>query len=623
MPNRKWNKLTSTLLAAAVIGVCCSLSFSVHQTYDTYTRTIASQMQDHLMVSARSVSQNLSLYLSEQMTDINILCRTPGFMTQFRSYYADQDINGLKEYILSYMLTQESDVARIYLLDEDGNEIYRYNSYPFLESFEESRVHLDELTSRKQSGIGNVIRVSSTQYALTLVNTVMDGNDQIGSVVCLLDLDKVYEDYIQPLESEGDIQIIVKNDKGTVIMHPEKKMIQFNPLRDIENLDTLPQYAGMYEMLQREYSQEEGTAIYKAYSNDILPAREEICAFSRMNLSGTSWYVSAVMPYSDVTHTVNTNLNHFALLLTLVMVLIAASLFIIYSLIKNREKLQMEASWLRNLNHTLEELQESREEVRHYQKIQTIGSLTSEISHEFNNLLTPILGLSEFVRNRLGPESEYYEDLDEIHEAGARAKEIIQQILHFSRRENGPSTFTVVSLDGVLFDSLKMISMLLPSSVTLRKEILDEKMNVFGSATQIHQVVLNLCSNALQAMEKTGGTLTVMMKKVQRNELPENYQPARKGEFPMISVQDTGCGIPPEILPHIFDPFFTTKEDGEGTGLGLSVVKDILISHGGCITADSTPEKGSCFTFYLPLIDADAAADEQLYHAENSAYEKK
>lgn len=174
---------------------------------------------------------------------------------------------------------------------------------------------------------------------------------------------------------------------------------------------------------------------------------------------------------------------------------------------KNQQNLKLEAAYLKDINHTLKELHQSREQVYHYQKLQTIGALASGIVHEFNNLLTPILGYSEFIRERMGPESEYYDDMSEIYEAGTRAKEIVEQLLPFSRRETDSTAYGPVNLEAVLQDDTKMVSMILPSNIRLEKGYKDIHATVYGSATQLHQVLLNLCSNAVQAMEGKGGTL--------------------------------------------------------------------------------------------------------------------
>ena len=605
----RWGKTAKMLIAALLAGLLSALLFAVYNTYDAYTQMMIAQQQQHLLITARAVSQNLSLYLSEQLRNVEILTQTPGFLTQFHTYYETGDQKGLKEYVLSYMLSQNQGVSRLYLLDQNGDEVFRYNQYPFLESFDESVLHLDQLAEGRQTGLGSAFRISPQHYGLTMVNSITDGSDYLGAVVSVLDMDALYQQYMAPLQ--GTVDIIVKNERGTVIMHPESEMLTFNYFRDIQGLDTLPEYESLWDMLQLQYQQEEGAAIYRACSGGILPEREEISAFSRMNLSGTSWYISAVMPYSQVVRMVNENLNRFAFLVTVIFVLIASSILIIYGLQKNRQKLQIETRYLRDMNRTLEELHESREQVRHYQKLQTIGALAGGIVHEFNNLLTPIMGYSEFLKQQLGPENEYYEDIDEIYKAGGRAKEIVDQILPFSRRETDSTQYNVVNLNAVIWDALKMVLMLLPSSVRLVVKPYSGPINIYGSATQIHQVLLNLCTNAYQAMEASGGTLTVATRRVFQDQLPEQYHPVAEGEFVRLEVSDTGCGIPPEMLSRIFDPFFTTKAAGDGTGLGLSVVQNILISHGGFIEAESAVGRGSRFLVYLPVTSQLPAAAAQ------------
>ena len=591
----RWGKTAKMMIAALLAGLLSALLFAVYNTYDAYTQMMIAQQQQHLLITARAVSQNLSLYLSEQLRNVEILTQTPGFLTQFHTYYETGDQKGLKEYVLSYMLSQNQGVSRLYLLDQNGDEVFRYNQYPFLESFDESVLHLDQLAEGRQTGLGSAFRISPQHYGLTMVNSITDGSDYLGAVVSVLDMDALYQQYMAPLQ--GTVDIIVKNERGTVIMHPESEMLTFNYFRDIQGLDTLPEYESLWDMLQLQYQQEEGAAIYRACSGGILPEREEISAFSRMNLSGTSWYISAVMPYSQVVRMVNENLNRFAFLVTVIFVLIASSILIIYGLQKNRQKLQ--------------KLHESREQVRHYQKLQTIGALAGGIVHEFNNLLTPIMGYSEFLKQQLGPENEYYEDIDEIYKAGGRAKEIVDQILPFSRRETDSTQYNVVNLNAVIWDALKMVRMLLPSSVRLVVKPYSGPINIYGSATQIHQVLLNLCTNAYQAMEASGGTLTVATRRVFQDQLPEQYHPVAEGEFVRLEVSDTGCGIPPEMLSRIFDPFFTTKAAGDGTGLGLSVVQNILISHGGFIEAESAVGRGSRFLVYLPVTSQLPAAAAQ------------
>ncbi len=602
-------KTVGVLLGILLAAVVTVLTYAVVNTYDAYTRMVVEQQQQYLLITARAVSQNLSLYVSKQLRDVDILTRTPGFLGEFRAYYENGEDSGLKEYILSYILSQQQGVSRIYLLDRDGGTVCRYNQYPLLEDFDEGLLHLDTLSQRHWSGIGSVFRISPKHYGLTLSNSVIRGDEFLGTVVTVVDLETVYQQYIAPLNIQTTGDIIVKNQRGTVIMHPAEKMLTFNPFRDIENLATLPQYESLNDMLTRQYSQEEGTAIYRTYSNGILPPQDEIAAFSRMNEGGTSWYVSAVLPYSTVKDLIDHNVGQFGLLVSAILLVLAIGVLSIYAMRKNQQKLEMESSYLREMNHTLEELHQSREQVYHYQKLQTIGALTGGIVHEFNNLLTPIMGYSEFLKERMGPESEYYEDMDEIYKAGERAKEIVDQLLPFSRRETDSTAYGPVSLEAVLQDAAKMISMILPASIRMETDFRDIHVNVYGSATQLHQVLLNLCSNAVQAMEGKGGVLFVGARRLSADELPERLAQDAERTYVRIRVSDTGCGIAPDTLPHIFDTFFTTKEAGEGTGLGLSVVQNILISHGGYIEVQSELGRGSDFLVYLPVTAQSAAAE--------------
>mgnify|MGYP002237372940 FL=1 len=426
------------LVLTAVLGV---LAFAVVNTYTAYTDMVVQQQQQYLLVTARAVSKTLSLYISGQLRDIEILTRSPGFLTEFENYYETGGDTALREHIVSYMLSQKRGVKRIYLLDKNGDVMYQYNDYPFLEVFDESLLHLKEYAAAHTSGIGSVFRISPQHYGLTLVNDVIHGSESLGTVVIVIDLEQVYEEYLAPLNIENTGDIIVKNEKGTIIMHPNAKLLTFNPFRQIQGLDTLPQYKGLNELLTRQYSQEEGTAIYRDYSNGIAPPEDEIAAFSRMNVNNTAWYVSAVLPYSTVKNLIDRNVGQFGMLVAAILFVLGVCVISFYAMRKNQQNLKLEAAYLKDINHTLKELHQSREQVYHYQKLQTIGALAGGIVHEFNNLLTPILGYSEFIRERMGPESEYYDDMSEIYEAGTRAKEIVEQLLPFSRRETDSTAY--------------------------------------------------------------------------------------------------------------------------------------------------------------------------------------
>lgn len=602
-----WEKGTKRVLAAVMTGIISILAFAMYDTYRAYRQMIVQQQQQHLMLITRAVSQNLELSISEQLRQVGILTKTPGFLEAMEVYYQSGATERIKEYIFSYMLPDHGGPSRMYLLNNKGEPIFHYNQYPFLEEFDEALLKLDFSAAESESGIGVVFPISEHRYGMTLVNSVYGGGGYLGTVVSVIDLEALYEKYVAPLNVGRMGYIEVKDEQGTIIMHPNTRMLGFNYGRDIIDFENLIQYDSQRAMLSEQYMREEGMAIYDSYANGIVPPEWEITAFSRMNLWGTSWYISAVMPYHQAVSVEFDSLRKFGLLFGGVLLIVLAASIIIYSLMRNRQKLELETVYLKEINITLEELHQSREEARHYQKLTTIGTLAGGIAHEFNNLLTPILGYAEFLKEQMGKESEYYQDIDEVYKAGARAKEIVEQILPFSRRETDTTGHMSINLDAVIRDAAKMVSLITPSNIILEERLDDRDANVYGNATQIHQVLLNLYSNGIHSMEEKGGTLTVSTRRLRTDQMPEDYREIAGAEYVEVLVADTGCGMSEEILRQIFNPFFTTKAVGEGTGLGLSVVQDILISHSGFMRVESQPGEGSQFYLYLPVSAGGAA----------------
>lgn len=232
---------------------------------------------------------------------------------------------------------------------------------------------------------------------------------------------------------------------------------------------------------------------------------------------------------------------------------------------------------------------ELTDQLHQSQKLETLGTLAGGISHDFNNLLTPILGYTELTLDGLEPDSSLKEDLEIVWESASRARDLVQQILVFSRRRPVRSG-TCYFADAVR-QSLRLLQAAIPSSVELRTELEAPDGQVGLGQVQVQQVMMNLATNAQQAMPE-GGTLTVAIRREER-----------EGQgWLVLTVADTGTGIHPDALDLIFDPFFTTKETGEGTGLGLSVVHGIVTAAGGEVTVESEPGKGTRFRVVLPEV---------------------
>jgi PAS domain S-box-containing protein len=238
-------------------------------------------------------------------------------------------------------------------------------------------------------------------------------------------------------------------------------------------------------------------------------------------------------------------------------------------------------------------------QLRQAQKMEAMGTFAGGIAHDFNNILGAILGYGELAQKDVADQSEARRHIDQVMLAGGRAKALVERILTFSRSELGERG--AVHVLSVIEETLNMLAASLPPVVHLQKELAAGDAAVVGEATQLHQVVMNLCTNAAHAMQH-GGVLTVAVHQV---DIPESrllsHGTISPCSYIRLVVSDTGPGIPPTVLERMFDPFFTTKRVGEGTGLGLSVVHAIVGELGGAIDVATKVGEGTIFTIWLPI----------------------
>ena len=233
-------------------------------------------------------------------------------------------------------------------------------------------------------------------------------------------------------------------------------------------------------------------------------------------------------------------------------------------------------------------------------KMEAIGTLAGGIAHDFNNILAAALGYTEMALSEVPAGSMLYDNLQEVLHAGTRAKDLVKQILAFSRQADQELAPVQVKL--IVKEAVRLLRASLPSTIQIRQKIESESATL-ADPTQIHQVVMNLCTNADHAMAETGGILKISLVDVKIDSNLEARQlDLIPGDYLCLNISDTGHGMPEEVRARIFEPFFTTKERDKGTGMGLSVVHGIVQSHGGAITVQSRLGKGSVFEVYLPRI---------------------
>jgi signal transduction histidine kinase/CheY-like chemotaxis protein len=239
-------------------------------------------------------------------------------------------------------------------------------------------------------------------------------------------------------------------------------------------------------------------------------------------------------------------------------------------------------------------------QLRQAQKMEAIGTMAGGIAHDFNNILGSLMGFTELALDDAAPGSSQQDNLQEVLTAGKRARDLVRQILAFSRR--GEQCMAAVELGDVILEGQKLLRATMPTSIEIELE-LEARPKVLADATQINQLLMNLAINASHAMIDDTGKINI---RLEQTEIDPSFCSQHPGTSPgphaRLTITDNGSGIAPEIMDRIFDPFFTTKPQGQGTGLGLSVVHGIVKNHGGAVTVNSQVGQGATFDIYLPVI---------------------
>lgn len=291
---------------------------------------------------------------------------------------------------------------------------------------------------------------------------------------------------------------------------------------------------------------------------------------------------------------------------------------------KRTEELQARQQQLQNEINERRELEQERKrleaKLRQAHKMEALGTMAAGISHDFNNILTAVIGYAELSRQLSENNPQLRSHLDQVVLAGRRAKDLIKHILTFSRQKE--QEFQPTSIHLILAEVMRLLRASTPATIEIIEKIDQNCGLVLADTTQIHQVIMNLCTNAVQAMKDTIGTLTITLK-------PIDYEPSTEshylppGKVLALAIADTGVGMDQQLIEKIFDPYFTTKAAGEGTGMGLAVVHGIVSSHGGDILVASTPGAGSTFTVLLPVAEGEQPGPGLVEPSPNPAFRGK
>ncbi len=437
------------------------------------------------------------------------------------------------------------------------------------------------------------------------------------SVCLVVNSEVLYEQLVSDIHVGRNGYVMIKNADNRIVMHPERIQWGIDVLegrREIYNNTNLDM-SSLEELLQAQQEETAGIRDYYSYwwTDPDVPRVHKISAYRQLAIGDSFWIVSAVVDYDDLYEPVAESFRKVTVLFVCVAVVLGLFIVLVFRLQQKERRNVTEINDLKSLNATLEELHRSEESLAHGQRLQLMGTLTGGIAHEFNNFLTPITGYADLIMAESDPGSEIYDNALEISEAAQKAQDVVKQISSMSRK-NVETVYEAVSVEKLVNNTLKLVETNCPKQVKLKAEIELNGEDVLGNSTQLQQVLLNICVNAIHAIGQNEGRLILQAKVVPRTELarrlPEEKISYDWQSYVRLSISDNGCGMDKDTLQHIFEPFFTTKKTGEGTGLGLSLAEQIVRTHRGWICAESTLGMGTTFYIYLPVLEQQHAREQ-------------
>lgn len=573
------NKIVVTFLITMIV-ILIGLA---HRTWLQYKNILMDNQKDQLLNTAQILGNYMSMSLNNYQDGVEYLveCEESGKL----------DLNMAK----SYLDNRKDYVVDICWFDNEHNLLRNVCGIDVIKSFAVSSINAEYEIWQYVDGSGKKYigfdYVKQTQERISL----------------LVDEEKYYEKLISDIQIGSNGYIMIKNSFGKILMHPEEEQWGLDVVEGRKELYPDLDYSSLETLIEKQMSG--NTEIYEYFSywwgNEKLEKVKKVSAFAPARIGEDFWIVSLVTDYDDLYMPIANSFLKIVVIFAGVFCIFSVLFYIIIKLILEQRKSTSEISYLKELNGILEETHRSEEAIRHQQRLQIMGTMTGGIVHEFNNFLTPILGYSELLQCSLDSDSEEYDYANEIYEAAEKAKDIIRQISSLNRK-NVDTVYVCIEVKKLVRRFLKMASSLCPEYVQLDSQLMEEEKYILGNTTQINQVLLNIFLNAIQSLDVNDGKICIRCNCVEKNDVL--FEKISEGndtwkEYISISIQDNGCGIDDKIMNQIFDPFFTTKKLGKGTGLGLALAEQIIMSHKGKIHVESEMGKGSTFYIFLPVIE--------------------
>ena len=601
------NGLTNkqTELRAVVVFLLLSMiaALSGFRYYQNYRRQAISMEGSQLLTIAGIVGDNLDSYLEQKIHQIDLIYRNVGMPEDWIRN------NGMRERT-NFFLQENGALYNWVTVTAPDGTVTRYapgqSTMVTKIGHEKTDRSLDEAemnTSNAEAGaatagshptVGGSMRTESeatdsaasseanvvTEHAARIagkkispitgwyelyIQKEIDTKEGTYQLCFAMNMEALYENSVAKVKIGKNGYSVVKDQDLYIIMHHAKNQIGLDALYDRERLYPELNYSSMHAWLEKQETEDFGTGVIDTYdwSDETHPRIQRVVAFQAIYIQGERWIVNSTLPVTELSAPLDDMMmTMIGIVFVYIMLLGIIVVFV---------------------------LQSHFQEIRHYQRIQSLGMMSSHIAHEFNNYLTPVMIYAELLENDASISTENKEMIHEMLVSVDRASDLSKQLLAFARQDTG------VRLEQLNFTeevrhAAGIVEQLAPAVITVHTDITEEPLYILGRKGMADHILMNLCKNAFQAMEKT-----------ERKELGIELMGGH-GHL-ILRVRDTGCGISEDVQQKIFEPFYTTKGSRHGTGLGLSVVRNILGSIGGTIHVESTLGEGTFFTMEIPLCE--------------------
>ncbi len=624
------------LLIAGYLAAAAAIVYVGAISYNRYKKDLIAAEQKELLMIAETIGKSLVNYIEQELNGLDLYCR----MMESDSRKADRKY--LEEHTRIYLekkgdlytaaasVDDEGQITKLYgrmNLSADGldGSISRGGADSLGNSgnkfFLESRESENGADGQESAFICGKSITGDGGYQLYLARKFC-GGDNCCYLVYAMDLNEIYQKIVAPVRIGEGGYSVVKDSSLSIIMHHASNQIGMDAVFDRGEKYPQLDLRDLTAWVEYQRRQPEGVGMIHSYvwdDPDLAP-EDRVVAYTTIELPGETWIVNSTIPYNEIEGPLRLMLQR---LIGICLVFIGfLSLFIII-ITRNlvwAQSQKKEINYLREINAGMELLRHKEEEIQHYQRVQTIGQMSSQIAHEFNNYLTPVMVYAELLEGDASLGEENQKLIQGILKSTNQAANLSRKLLDFSRQETSV-LLTAICITEDVKAAMQMIRQLAPQKISVEEEITSQNFYIQGRKGMIGHILMNLCNNAFHAMEKEGGRLTVYLALADGQDFAAGVPVRGSNDFSgenwiILSVKDSGCGMDEEVLEKIFEPFYTTKGKGKGTGLGLSVIHNIVSATGGRIRVATKPGEGSCFSLFFPELPEEKRKESR-EHREN------